>query len=196
MGVTPALWRAADDPRAAHDLCEALVEEPRYLHTRGVAQRAARAAALVRLPADERRRLLAAAWLHDVGYGLLGTGYHPVDGARALRQAGHEPLARLVAHHSGAAARARLLGLPDVTAEFPVPAGPDRGLLDLLDVADLLSGSAGEPITPVQRLQRMVERKGADSPSVRMLVQNVDRLGAQDDTRRLIEILAGDGAPA
>lgn len=195
MGVTPAQWRGADDPRQAHDLCQALVPAARYAHTRGVAQQAARAAGLVRLPTHERRRLLAAAWLHDVGYGL-GAGYHPVLGARALRLAGHEPLARLVAHHSGAAARARLLGLPDVTDEFPVPSGPDRGLLDLLDVADMLSGADGEPITPVMRLRLMVARKGPDAPSVRMLVQNVDRLGAQDDTRRLIEILSAEAVPA
>lgn len=195
MGVTPAQWRAADDPRQAHDLCQALVTGTRYEHTRGVAQRAARAASLVRLPADERRRLLAAAWLHDVGYGL-GAGYHPVLGARALRMAGHEPLARLVAHHSGAAARAQLLGLPDVTVEFPAPKGRDAGLLDLLDVADMLSGTDGEAITPATRLRRVVERKGPDAPSVRILVQNVNRLGEQDDTRRLIEILAADGVPA
>ena len=195
MGVSTALWRQADDPKCAHDVCMALSSPARYEHSRGVAQRAARAAQLVRLPADERRRLLAAAWLHDIGY-ALSSGYHPVAGARVLRRAGHEPLARLVAHHSGAAERARLLGLPDVTAEFPVPAGPDRGLLDLLDVSDLLSGPDGEPITPVTRLRLMVERKGPDSPSVQMLVRNVDRLGAQPDTRRLIELLSDAGVPA
>jgi len=195
VGVTPAMWREAGDPKGAHDLCEALSSRTRYEHSRGVSQRAARAAQLVRLPADERRRLLAAAWLHDIGYGL-SAGYHPVAGARALRLAGHEPLARLVAHHSGAAERARLLGLPDVTAEFPVPSGPDRGLLDLLDVSDLLSGPDGGAITPVVRLRLMVERKGPDAPSVQMLVRNVDRLGAQPDTRRLIELLSDVGVPA
>jgi HD superfamily phosphodiesterase len=126
------MWRAAADPKGAHDLCDSLSSRARYEHSRGVAQRSARMAQLVRLPADERRLLLAAAWLHDIGY-ALSPDFHPVVGARALRRAGHEPLARLVAHHSGAAARARLLGLPDVTLEFPVPAGRERGLLDLLD---------------------------------------------------------------
>lgn len=195
MGVTPAMWRDAGDPKGAHDLCEALSERSRYEHSRGVAQRAARCAQLVTLPADERRLLLAAAWTHDLGYGL-SAGYHPVEGARALRRAGHERLARLVAHHSGADARARLLGMPPVAAEFPVPTGPDRGLLDLLDVSDLLSGPEGAPVTPITRLERMVARKGPDSPSVRVLVQNVDRLGAQPDTRRLIELLSQELMPA
>jgi len=195
VGVTPAIWRAAADPKGAHDLCDALSSRPRYEHSRGVAQRSARMAQLVRLPADERRLLLAAAWLHDIGY-ALSPDFHPVVGARALRHAGHEPLARLVAHHSGAAERARMLGLSDITDEFPVPTGPDRGLLDLLDVADLLSGPDGEPITPVARLALMVERKGPDSPSVQMLVQNVNRLGAQPDTRRLIELLSDSAVAA
>lgn len=195
MGVTPAMWRDAGDPKGAHDLCEALCDRARYEHSRGVAQRAARCAQLVTQPADERRVLLAAAWTHDVGYGV-SAGYHPVEGARALRRAGHERLARLVAHHSGADARARALGLPAVSAEFPVPAGPDRGLLDLLDVSDLLSGTEGEPVTPLARLERMVARKGPDAPSVRVLVQNVDRLGAQPDTRRLIELLSQEAVPA
>jgi len=195
VGVTPAMWREAADPKGAHALCEAVSSRARYEHSRGVSQRAARAAQLVRLPGDERRRLLAAAWLHDIGYGL-SSGYHPVEGARALRRAGHEELARLVAHHSGASERAHLLGMPDVTAEFPVPSGPDRGLLDLLDVADLLSGPDGEAITPVVRLRMMVDRKGPDAPSVQILVRNVDRLGAQPDTRRLIELLSDAGVPA
>lgn len=195
MGVSTATWRRAHDPKCAHDVCAALSSPSRYEHSRGVAQRAARAAQLVRLPADERRRLLSAAWLHDIGY-AVSSAYHPVEGARVLRRAGHEDLARLVAHHSGAAERARLLGLPDVTAEFPVPTGPDRGLLDLLDVSDLLSGADGEAITPVARLRLMVDRKGPDSPSVQMLVRNVDRLGAQPDTRRLIELLADTPVPA
>ncbi len=191
MGVTPAMWRDAGGPRGAHALYEALATPDRYEHARGVAQQAARTARAVRLPPDERGRLLATAWVHDIGY-ALDDGFHPVTGARALRRAGHERMARLVAHHSGAAVRAGLLGLPSVEREFPVPTGPDRGLLDLLDVADLLTGSHGERIDPATRLRNLVARKGPDAPSVRALVQSVTRLGAQPDTRRLIEILAPD----
>jgi hypothetical protein len=182
-------WRDADDPRGAQVLCEALCDGIRYEHSRGVAQQATRAAGLVQLPVDERRRLLCAAWLHDVGYGLPG-GYHPTAGARALRLAGHEELARLVAHHSSAALRAQMLGLPSVEAEFPLPVGPDRGLLDLLDVSDLTTGPHGERIDPATRLRGVADRHGPDSPSVRMLVANVNRLGAQPDTRSLVEILS------
>lgn len=48
--------------------------------------------------------LLAAATLHDVGYAprLAATGFHPLDGARFLRDehGAEERLVRLVANHS------------------------------------------------------------------------------------------------
>lgn len=156
---------------------------------RGVAQQAARAARSVRLAGGRRRVLLAAAWLHDIGYALPGH-LHPVDGARALRRAGHERLARLVAHHSNAAERARVAGLPSIEAEFPRPTGDDRLLLDLLDVSDLLTGPHGERVDPVVRLAGVVERRGAHSPAVRALVLNVTRLGADPVMRGLVEDLA------
>jgi HD superfamily phosphodiesterase len=80
----------------------------RWLHVRGVARQAQRVASI--LPADERDDLVAAAYLHDLGYApsLVQTGLHPLDGARHLRALGHERLAGLVAHHSGAEAEAEL----------------------------------------------------------------------------------------
>jgi hypothetical protein len=50
---------------------------------------------------DDREILVAAAWLHDIGYapGLAETGFHPLDGARWLRTAGFgDRLAGLVAY--------------------------------------------------------------------------------------------------
>ena len=48
-------------------------------NVRSVAQRAGRVATILSLPDD----LVAAAWLHDIGYapGLVQTGFHPLDGA-------------------------------------------------------------------------------------------------------------------
>ena len=56
--------------------------------------------------------LVAAAWLHDIGYAptLAATVFHPLDGARHLRALGHERLARLVAYHSSARWEAEALG--------------------------------------------------------------------------------------
>lgn len=154
-----------------------------------MAQQAARAARSLRLPGARRRLLLAAAWLHDVGYALPGP-HHAIAGARALRLAGHEHLARIVAHHSNAAERARLDGLPPVEAEFPRPQGDHALVLALLDVSDLVTGPRGERVDPAGRLAGVVERHGPDSPSVAALVRNVNRLGADPVMRGLVEELS------
>lgn len=177
------------DPRGAHDLCQALSTPARYEHARGVAQQAARAARALRTPGDQRRLLLCAAWLHDIGYALPGA-HHAVAGARALRLAGHERLARIVAHHSNAAERVALAGHPPVDEEFTRPAGPDATVLALLDVADLVTGPRGERVDPAGRLAGLVERRGPDSPAVAALVRNVNRLGADPITRGLVEQLS------
>ena len=66
----------------------------------------------------------AAAWLHDIGYSpdLVGTGFHPLDGARYLRDAWRASplLCRLVANHTGALIEAEERGLAEeLAAEFP-----------------------------------------------------------------------------
>ncbi len=57
----------------------------------------------------ERRLLVVAAWLHDLGYAsaLKDTGSHQIDGARYLTHEGYpERLCALVAHHSAATCEA------------------------------------------------------------------------------------------
>jgi hypothetical protein len=70
---------------------------------------------------EDRETLVAAAYFHDIGYApeLAKTGFHPLDGARFIRERGHERLARLVAHHSGARIEAQLRGITDYLDEFP-----------------------------------------------------------------------------
>ena len=83
----------------------------RWAHTQGVVDRA-RALASTVPPADSEL-LIAAAYLHDIGYApdVEDTGFHPLDGARWLRAQGQERLACLVAYHSGAWFEARARGL-------------------------------------------------------------------------------------
>ena len=72
----------------------------RWAHVQGVARQAEHAAS--RLGCRDGV-LVAAAWLHDIGYapGVKDTGFHPLDGARYLRRrAIDEQIACLVAHHS------------------------------------------------------------------------------------------------
>ena len=93
---------------AAVEAGELLADLPdRWQHTQEVALHAWWASA--GLSSQDRDLLVAAAYLHDIGYAphLKATGFHPVDGARHLEHTGRPALARLVAHHSGASVEAR-----------------------------------------------------------------------------------------
>lgn len=94
----------------------------RLAHVRGVAAAADRLVS--RIDPLEADALIAAAWLHDVGYApsLRATGFHPVDGAAFVRAEHFPPVVvSLVAYHTGAMFEARERGLSDVLAEFPQP---------------------------------------------------------------------------
>ncbi|MGH9056131.1 MAG: HD domain-containing protein, partial [Acidimicrobiales bacterium] len=83
----------------------------RWAHSEGVARQAERLQALV--GGEDRDALVAAAYLHDVGYApdLVATGFHPIDGARHLRTLNHGRLASLVAYHGAALEEAELRDL-------------------------------------------------------------------------------------
>jgi hypothetical protein len=86
---------------AAAHAAEPLSQLPgRWLHTEGVVGRARRVSEAM---AEEGEMLVAAAYLHDIGYAptLARTGFHPLDGAVHLRELGEERFAGLVAYHSG-----------------------------------------------------------------------------------------------
>ena len=74
----------------------------RWLHADGVARRAASIANMLFAGADADV-LKAAAWLHDLGYApdIRDTGFHPLDGAVWLREAGFDNrVSALVAYHT------------------------------------------------------------------------------------------------
>ena len=123
----------------------------RWLHTQGVANRAAELA--VTVPADDRSMLIAAAWLHDIGYapGIQETGFHPLDGGLYLRRAGWDDrLAALLAHHSGARFVPVERGFDSMMAEFGFEDSP---VSDALTYAD-------QPVIPTRapQVQPAIER--------------------------------------
>ncbi|SES14072.1 HDIG domain-containing protein [Lentzea xinjiangensis] len=157
----------------------------RWAHSAGVARRAEQVARV--LVAEEQDLLVAAAWLHDIGYAaeLADTGLHSLDGARYLLRAGvPRRVCGLVAYHSGSAAVAEVLGLADELAEFD----DDRGRLrDALWYCDMTTSPDGHPTTVENRLAEIRERRGPDDPVVRALEINVDeRLAAVRRTHRLL----------
>ncbi|MFJ6934572.1 HD domain-containing protein [Streptomyces globosus] len=135
----------------------------RWAHSQGVAVRAAELRQCLGEAAD---LLAAAAVLHDVGYAprLAGTGFHPLDGARFLRDehGADERLVRLVANHSFALLEAEERGLRDVLErEFPLLEEPL--LVDALVYCDMTTTPDGEQTTAEERVAEIVGRYGADS---------------------------------
>jgi hypothetical protein len=151
------------DWAAAH-AAELLSELPgRWLHTEGVVRRARRVGEA--MSSGEADVLIAAAYLHDIGYAatLARTRFHPLDGALHLRDLGEERLAGLVAYHSGAEAEARLRGLGDPLGRF------DRERSDVADAltyCDMTTAPDGSVVGVDDRLADVENRYSADDPVV------------------------------
>ncbi|SLI42650.1 metal dependent phosphohydrolase [Mycobacteroides abscessus subsp. bolletii] len=133
----------------------------RLTHVQGVAASAER----IRGHFDEITGdcLVAAAWAHDIGYApsVRVTGFHPLDGARFLRDRGFPTLmVSLVAHHSGARIEAQVRGVEGLS-DF---AEPDRELLDALTFCDLTTGPDGTPVSAAARLDEVLRRYRPDDP--------------------------------
>lgn len=128
----------------------------RWSHVQGVAAAASRVAPLVE--PGHAEELIAAAWMHDIGYSpdLASTGFHPVDGAAAARTQGFSDLVvGLIAHHTGASYEAEQRGLVDELDAFPVP---PRHLLDVVTFADLTTSPTGAPVEPEERVAEILSR--------------------------------------
>jgi hypothetical protein len=146
----------------AAELARKLLEVPlprRWSHVQGVA---AQARSLAPILGDDADLLEAAAWLHDIGYSpeLADTGFHPLDGARYLRDVEHcdSRLCRLVANHSCAILEAGERGLADVlSSEFPPP---DPKLNDALAYCDMTTTPTGGVVSVHDRLSEIAERYG------------------------------------
>jgi len=154
----------------------------RWAHTQGVVRQAHLVAAI--LPPEEREVLIAAAYLHDLGYApsLALTGLHALDGARHLRAIGHERLAGLVAYHSGAKGEAELRGLMAELGEFD---DESTATSMALTYCDMTTSAAGEVVTFAERLADVEDRYGPEH----LVAQSVRR--ARPEVERCIEVVQG-----
>jgi predicted hydrolase (HD superfamily) len=149
----------------AEELARKHLEAPlprRWAHVQGVA---ARARVLVPTLADDADLLEAAAWLHDIGYSpeLAETGFHPLDGARYLRDAhfADPVLCSLVAHHSCAVIEAEERGVAsELRREFPAAS---MVLNDALAYCDMTTDPSGNKVSVHDRLAEIRERYGPHS---------------------------------
>src|ERR1700733_2596959 len=168
------------DTGRAHDIARSLLEDSlprRWAHVQGVAETARTLARLVGKNAD---LLTAAAILHDIGYAprLADTGFHPLDGARYLRDVERaEPmLCRLVAYHSCAIIEAEERGLArQLAREFrPAP----RDLADALIYSDMTTGPDGQRMPIEQRLADVRARYGPADLVTRAIARSARELEA------------------
>ena len=135
---------------------------PRWAHVQGVAAAAQLIAA--GLASADAEAVVAAAWLHDVGYApsLRSTGFHPLDGAAFVRAEGFPAVVvSLVAYHTAAVFEAQERGLSDVLAEFPEP---PEVLLDVLTCADMTTGPDGSRVRAEDRVSEILSRYPEDGP--------------------------------
>lgn len=139
---------------------------------------------------NDRPVLIAAAWLHDIGYSPASreTGFHPLDGALYLRSQGWDDrLVALVGHHSGA----RFLPVERVfeamMTELDFEDGP---VSDALTYADQTVGPHGRRMTVPYRIAEATARHGVDSSNGRARFDRVPYLLAVADRveQRLTEV--------
>lgn len=146
----------------ARDLAQRLLQEPlprRWAHSQGVA---ARARVLAPLVGEDAELLEASAWLHDIGYSpeISHTGFHPLDGARYLRNIENaDPrLCNLVAHHSCALIEADERSLEEVLSrEFSLES---QFLVAALIYCDMTTTPDGHETTPEERINEILSRYG------------------------------------
>jgi putative nucleotidyltransferase with HDIG domain len=140
----------------------------RWTHVQAVGAKAQRVALV--LDGSDRDTLVAAAWLHDIGYAkrLAITGFHPLDGGRWLRERGfNSRVTNLVANHSAAVIEADERGLGDeLSAEFPPE---DSAVADALIYCDMTTGPDGQDFDVADRLAEIRSRYGPDHVVTRFI---------------------------
>jgi hypothetical protein len=159
-------WDSTDARRLAAELLSGAGD--RWLHVQQVARTVEDLAGEADVPGD----VLAAAWLHDIGYApeLVMTGMHAVDGAAFLDRAGAPTgVVSLVAFHTGAEFEADERGLVDALAQFD---RPEQDELDLLILADLVTSPTGERVAVRERLEEILKRYEPQHPVHRAVTRS------------------------
>jgi hypothetical protein len=167
----------------------------RWLHSQGVADRAAELAGTVRR--KDRAMLIAAAWVHDIGSSpdIAATGFHPLDGALYLRDHGlDQRITELVAHHSGARFVPATRGFGPLMAEFEFE---QNEVSDALAYADQTVGPGGQRMKIQDRIAEAIRRHGPNSPNAQA---RIDRepylLAAAARVEKRLTCSCGSSRPA
>ncbi|UQX10733.1 HD domain-containing protein [Candidatus Mycobacterium methanotrophicum] len=166
----------------AREMAEAFLADAlprRWAHTIGVAAAAERLVGA--LDTVQPETVVAAAWLHDVGYApdSADTGFHPIDGAAHVSQAAPDlwSTVNLIAHHSGAVFEAQERGRDSELARYRFPVDVEE--LAILNAADLCTSPDGALIDPQARLDEILNRYPPDHPVHRAITKSGPLLLAQ-----------------
>ena len=156
------------------DLSEELLGDAgdRWQHVQAVAT----AATAWSLDTETHTLIVGSAWLHDIGYAhaLVDTGMHSIDGARFLdRDGAPQRLVSLVAYHTGAEYEADERGLMHRLLDFDRPSQDD---LDLLILADLVSGPDGRRVAISDRIDEIFSRYEPQHPVHRAVTNSREYL--------------------
>lgn len=158
----------------------------RWLHVQGVVERARQVSQA--FDAADGNLLIAAAYLHDIGYApaLRNTSFHPLDGAYYLRTLGYHRLAALVAHHSEARFEARLCGLEQKLNEFP---REYTAVADALTYCDQTIGPTGKQVSLEERVAESFFRYRENDIVSQALRQALPHLSlAVERTQRILSV--------
>lgn len=120
-----------------------------------------------------RSDLVVAATLHDIGYGHVVSGFHPLDGARFLAGADFSAtVCHLVAHHTASTYEADERGI-DLAAYAEFAAAGDLGAAHaVLWWADLTTGPTGDDVTVESRLAEILTRYEPHDVVARFVTNN------------------------
>ena len=159
---------ADQSPAWAREIAQRVLADAlpgRWVHTQGVAAQARAVGPVLGWDTD---LIEVAAWLHDIGYApaLAVTGFHPLDGARYLRDRtdAAPAVCALVAHHSGAVVEAAERGLSEpLLVEFPLNGHFGEQII-AITYCDFTTGPHGERLSPEERITEILSRYGPDSP--------------------------------
>lgn len=184
----------------AAEIARKLLEQPlprRWAHVRGVARQARSLAPIL---GDDAELLESAAWLHDIGYSpdLVVTGFHPLDGARYLRDVHRAGVALcgLVAYHSCAINEAEERGLAPVLAEEFAPSS--RFLSDSLTYCDMTTTPDGQRVAVENRLSEIQARYGAGHIVTRFIQRSsahlIDAVRAIEQIQKPVDLVAASYA--
>ncbi|MBA4603287.1 HD domain-containing protein [Thermoactinomyces mirandus] len=154
-------------------------ETNRYQHILGVADRMKQLLEQITVNETDKRLLIQAAYLHDIGYSdrLNKHHFHPLDGAIFAQQMNFpKPVIAAVLFHSGAyesVKETRNDLFPTYSLNDDLLDKTDHLFIDLVTYCDLHTSPLGKEIPFEERIQDIVDRYGEHHEVSQSMIKNM-----------------------